>query len=88
MQKLWKYKLISKNKIHFYIEGQSLFKKQELLPKRLISYLLKELRTPKRPDDVEDESIWSFIARRFEPAVADNLVDPLFKGNFKKFLKI
>ena len=40
----------------------------------------KELNTPKRNSDVEDESLWSFIARRFDPDVADNLVDPLFKG--------
>ncbi len=50
------------------------------MPKRLISYLYKELNTPKRSDDIQDESVWDFIARRFDPAIADNLVDPLFKG--------
>ncbi len=65
--------------------GQSLLKKQALLPKRLINYMWKELNTPKRNSDVDDESIWSFIARRFEPDVADNLVDPLFKGYFFRF---
>lgn len=58
----------------------SLFKKSEILPKRLISYLWNEFTAPKRSDQVEDESIWSFIARRLSPDVADNLVDPLFKG--------
>ncbi len=47
----------------------------------------KEFKTPARNFEVEDESIWSFIARRTTPDVADNLVDPLFKG-FPLFIKI
>ena len=61
-----------------------MFKKNALLPKRLISYLWHEFKTPGRAPDVEDESIWSFMARRMGPEVADNLVDPLFKGNLVK----
>ncbi len=58
-----------------------MFGKSEILPKRLASYLWKEFSTPGRdPAIVKDESLWSFIARRMEPEVADNLVDPLFKG--------
>lgn len=35
---------------------------------------------PKRPDDVEDESIGSFISRRFGPSLADNLASAIFHG--------
>ena len=35
---------------------------------------------PKRPDGVEDESIGSFISRRFGPGPADNLTSAIFHG--------
>ena len=38
------------------------------------------MRTKPRGKDVEDESIHSFISRRFDSNLADNMVDPLFKG--------
>lgn len=56
------------------------WKKNELVPNRLISYLWNEFRAPRRSADVKDESIWDFIARRFGPDIADNFVDPLLKG--------
>lgn len=56
------------------------WKKNELVPNRLISYLWKEFRTPKRNADIKDESIWDFISRRFGSEIADNFVDPLLKG--------
>lgn len=71
--------IYSNNKINAF--SPSLFGKSEILSKRLASYLWKEFRTPGRNvDEVKDESLWSFIARRMDPEVADNLVDPLFKG--------
>lgn len=57
-----------------------MFGKSELLPNGLLRYLLKEFRAPTRDKSVEDESIWSFISRRIDPRIADNLVDPVFKG--------
>jgi hypothetical protein len=56
------------------------FAKSPLMNKRLASYGLKELTIPPRDPKIEDESVWSFIARRFDNSIADNLVDPIFKG--------
>ena len=48
--------------------------------KRLISYIWNEYNKSPRDQNVEDESIWSFISRRMDSNIADNLVDPVFKG--------
>ncbi len=40
----------------------------------------QEYRAPVRDSSIEDESIWSFAARRFGQTMADNIVDPVFKG--------
>lgn len=56
------------------------FSKTDLLPRSMSAYAWKEFRTPPRDSSIKDESIWSFIARRTDPSVADNLVDPVFKG--------
>jgi hypothetical protein len=47
--------------------------------------MFKELSIPPRDSSVKDESIWSFISRRFDSSVADNLVDPVFKGIYTQF---
>lgn len=54
--------------------------KSDLLPKGLLSYLWKEYRTAPRDASIEDESIHSFISRRLGENIADNVVDPVFKG--------
>lgn len=51
-----------------------------MMSKGLFSYLYKEFRTPPRDQNVQDESIWSFVSRRMSSEIADNLVDPIFKG--------
>ncbi len=56
--------------------------KSPLMNKRLITYGWKELTKPPRDPKIEDESVWSFISRRFDDSIADNLVDPIFKGTF------
>lgn len=44
---------------------------------------------PPRNKNIEDESIWSFITRRLDSNVADNIVDPVLKGSSAKcFRKI
>lgn len=62
--------------------GTPPWKKNDLVPNRLISYVWKELWAAKRNPDVKDESIWDFIARRFGPDIADTIVDPVIKGLF------
>lgn len=57
-----------------------LFGKSELLGKGMVSHMIKEYTTPPRDPSIEDESIWSFIARRIDPIIADNIVDPVFMG--------
>lgn len=52
------------------------------MSKGLIRYLLKEFRSPKRDPNVEDETIWSFISRRLDSEIAENIIDPIFKGFF------
>ncbi|RNA38960.1 protoporphyrinogen oxidase [Brachionus plicatilis] len=54
--------------------------KTPLMSKGLLRYLFKELRSPKRDSSVQDETIWSFISRRLDPDIAENLIDPVFKG--------
>lgn len=41
---------------------------------------LRDLRAP--PSEQEDESIYQFISRRFSPAIAEKLMDPLVSGIF------
>ena len=45
-----------------------------------MQYGIGELCTSRRDKTLEDESIWSFIERRFDAQIADNMVDPIFKG--------
>lgn len=48
--------------------------------KGLVSGLWKETRTPRRPKDLMDESVGSFISRRFGSPLADNMVSAIFHG--------
>lgn len=57
-----------------------MFGKSDILGKGMISHLIKEYTTPPRDPSIEDESIWSFLARRIDPIIAENVVDPVFKG--------
>ena len=45
-----------------------------------IAGLLSEVNKPRRAEEVTDESIGSFISRRFGSAVADNIVSALYHG--------
>ena len=45
-----------------------------------ISNTLSEVTRPRRPDSLVDESIGSFISRRFGKDVADNIVSAVFHG--------
>ena len=45
-----------------------------------IAGLLKEVTKPRRADDLQDESIGSFISRRFGSAIADNLTSAIYHG--------
>jgi hypothetical protein len=60
--------------------GTPPWKKNDLVPNRLISYVWNELWAAKRNNDIKDESIWDFIARRFGADIADVIVDPVIKG--------
>lgn len=42
--------------------------------------ITRELFKPKRPDDLEDESVGSFLSRRFGSSVADNIVSAVLHG--------
>lgn len=46
----------------------------------LASAVFGEFFRPTRPPDVEDESVGSFISRRADPRLADNLVSALLHG--------
>ena len=48
--------------------------------KGTISGALSEVTKPRRLGDVEDESIGSFLTRRFGSALADNVVSAVFHG--------
>lgn len=48
--------------------------------KGVIAAALGELTTAKRPEGLEDESIGSFISRRFGSSLADNVVSAIFHG--------
>ena len=45
-----------------------------------ITGALSELMAPKRPPNIQDESIGSFISRRFGSELADNIVSAVFHG--------
>lgn len=45
-----------------------------------ISAALTEVSKPKRSEDLQDESVGSFISRRFGSALADNVVSAVFHG--------
>ncbi len=57
-----------------------LFSKSDLFGKPLISTIWHEFRAPQRDAKIEDESIYSFVFRRFGSTMAENIVDPVFKG--------
>ena len=58
-----------------------MFGKSNMLSQSIASLVWKELTTkPRNPQEVTDESVASFISRRFSPEVASNMVDPLLKG--------
>lgn len=46
----------------------------------IITGALAEVTRPTRPDDLHDESIGSFLSRRFGPALTDNLASAIFHG--------
>ena len=46
----------------------------------LVSSIVKDLTQPVRPDDLQDESIGSFLNRRFTPTLADNIPSAIFHG--------
>lgn len=48
--------------------------------KGTIAGALSEVTKPQRPADLEDESIGSFLARRFGSALTDNVVSAVFHG--------
>ena len=50
-------------------------------------YGINELITSRRSKSLEVESIWSFIERRFDAQIADNMVDPIFKGLITNIFK-
>ncbi|CAF0738300.1 unnamed protein product [Brachionus calyciflorus] len=57
-----------------------LFGKTPLMSKGMLRLVYNEFRNPPRDPSVQDESIWSFISRRVDREIADNLLDPVFKG--------
>jgi len=46
----------------------------------VIPGILTEVVKPTRPDDLQDESIGSFLARRFGSSMTDNIVSAVFHG--------
>lgn len=46
----------------------------------MISGLLTELLKPRRVEETQDESVGSFISRRFGAPVADNIISAVFHG--------
>ncbi|KAL6714629.1 oxygen-dependent protoporphyrinogen oxidase [Lecanora helva] len=46
----------------------------------IISAALTEVTIPRRPDEMRDESIGSFLSRRFGSALTDNLASAVFHG--------
>lgn len=79
--------IFAHNKLHklpFDIVG--LLKPQSLLSKSLLSILIKEPFIPKETD-LDDESIYNFISRRYNSEVADYIVDPMCRGIFAGDIK-
>ena len=48
--------------------------------KGTVTGALSEFTKPRRPDDLHDESIGSFVTRRFGSGLADNIVSAVFHG--------
>ena len=48
--------------------------------KGILSGMFGELFKPRRPDDLEDESVGSFLSRRFGAPIADNLASAVLHG--------
>lgn len=72
---------------YIYMNGQvnrvelKMFGKSNLLSQSITSLVWKEMTTKSRnPLEVTDESIASFVSRRFSPEVAANMADPVMKG--------
>ena len=61
-----------------------MFFNDAVLGKPLLLTLFKEYRTPPRSSDIQDESIYDFITRRFNSTIAENVVDPVIKVNILK----
>lgn len=53
---------------------------REPLFKGVVRGVLKEPSVEARPDNRKDESVGHFMSRRFNPAIADNLVSAVFHG--------
>ena len=65
--------------------GSSLFQNisnvfTEPIFKGTVAGVSKELTKPRRPEDLHDESVGSFVTRRFGSALADNIVSAVFHG--------
>lgn len=52
----------------------------ESIFKGTISGALSEVSQPRRPPNVHDESVGSFLSRRFGPSLANNVVSAVFHG--------
>ena len=48
--------------------------------KGTVAGALSEFTKPRRPEDLHDESVGSFVTRRFGSALADNIVSAVFHG--------
>jgi oxygen-dependent protoporphyrinogen oxidase len=71
-------------KRYLWIDGK--LRKAPLLSWPLISSLLKEWRVPRL--EQEDESVYDFACRRFNPTVAQHLFDPLVIGIYAGDMKV
>ena len=61
------------------LQNLSTFLREPLFD-RVRTGILAEVTKPKRPPDLADESVGSFISRRFGSAAADNIASALFHG--------
>ncbi len=59
-----------------------MFKKNNLLPHRLMYYVWKDLTARKQAQKTidDDESIHDFISQHFDTDLAETLIDPVMKG--------
>ena len=63
-----------------YLWKEGKLRKLPMLSGGLIAGILKELFT--QPSMAEDESVWDFACRRFNPTIAEDVFDPMVTGIF------